>query len=222
MPHGNTKSERVFSMARYVRHLSKNRVFAKEEAGRTLGAALASMKQLCELSVSSCHLSKKSLRHFLDGLSRGCPRLTSLDLGGNDVFAKEEAGRTLGAALASMEQLGELNLSECRLSKKSLRHFLDGLSRGCPRLTSLNLYSCRLTDSSFKHVVNGICRGPGCQQLVTLSYRGNKLTSAGSEETTRGLLTQRPDLEIEADGCDLSLLNRRRLRNEFGNRFIWF
>ena len=29
-------------------------------------------------------------------------------LGGNDVFAKEEAGRTLGAALASMEQLGEL------------------------------------------------------------------------------------------------------------------
>ena len=29
--------------------LSKNRVFAKEEAGRTLGAALASMKQLCEL-----------------------------------------------------------------------------------------------------------------------------------------------------------------------------
>ena len=26
----------------------------------------------------------------------------------NGVFAKEEAGRTLGAALASMEQLGEL------------------------------------------------------------------------------------------------------------------
>ncbi|KAI0235954.1 hypothetical protein LSAT2_013477 [Lamellibrachia satsuma] len=207
--------------------LGNNDVLKKEEAGRILGAALASMEQLRELNVSRCHLSNKSRRHIVDGLSRGCSRLTSLDLGYNDVFTHEEAGRTLGAALASMEQLRELNVSWCRLSKKSLRHVLDGLSQGYHQLTSLtlegndvfmkdeagrmlgaalasmeqlrelNLKWCHVTDESWRHVVDGICQGQGCHQLKQLNCQNNYLTSIISEETVRHLLTRRPHLVIK-------------------------
>ncbi|KAI0219787.1 hypothetical protein LSAT2_028686 [Lamellibrachia satsuma] len=89
----------------------------------------------------------------------------------------------------------------------------DALAR-MPQMCRLSVDKCQLTDQSWQHIIDGICH-----QMEQLNCHFNELTSAGSEETMRRLLTQRPDLLIWARRCGVSEESMRRLREEFGRRF---
>ncbi|KAI0231193.1 hypothetical protein LSAT2_018456, partial [Lamellibrachia satsuma] len=92
--------------------------------------------RVTSLDLSFCQLDIPLIKQLCEALQHN-KSIQTLNLAVNDVFKKKEVGRMLGAALAYMEQLCELDVPECRLSKKSLQYVVEGLSQGCPRLTSL-------------------------------------------------------------------------------------
>ncbi|KAI0218558.1 hypothetical protein LSAT2_029761 [Lamellibrachia satsuma] len=140
--------------------LDDNAVFADEEAGRVLGAALANMSQLCKLSLTWCSLTDRSWVHIADGIIWGCRQMETLNLNYNAVFADEEAIRSLGTALANMSQLCKLNLAGCSLTDRSWVDIADGVSRGCRQLKTLNCCVNELTNDSEETMKNLLTRLP--------------------------------------------------------------
>ncbi|KAK2183770.1 hypothetical protein NP493_296g02045 [Ridgeia piscesae] len=57
-----------------------NGIFSDEAVSRSLGTSLATMSQLTLLRMPQCCLTDGSFRHIADGLLRGCPQMTLLNV----------------------------------------------------------------------------------------------------------------------------------------------
>ncbi|KAI0237702.1 hypothetical protein LSAT2_011720 [Lamellibrachia satsuma] len=98
--------------------LDYNAVFAGEEAGRALGAVLAKMSTLCELSLWGCSLTDRSWPHIADGIIRGCQLLKWLICWDNELTNdSEETIRRLLTQLPHMK----IGMAECGLTRPSER-----------------------------------------------------------------------------------------------------
>ncbi|KAI0210197.1 hypothetical protein LSAT2_005070 [Lamellibrachia satsuma] len=93
-------------------------------------------------------LSSKNLQDLLYLLEAGASSgITELFLNYSGVFADEEAGRSLGAAVAKMSQLSVLNVDSCSLTDKSWGQIVGGICQGCHQLETLCCESNNLTDA---------------------------------------------------------------------------
>ncbi|KAI0207293.1 hypothetical protein LSAT2_008101 [Lamellibrachia satsuma] len=179
-------------------------VFAEEDAGRSLGSALASMSQLGELRMTQCNIRAPSFCHITDGICRGCPQMTKF----------EELGLCPGGF--------DLEMPSISASRpvKIYESFLLDHERNAPN--NVLWWAERAEDVKREEHRRLLSEGSSCWSCPARSCgrlcRWNQMTD-DSEEALETVLRQRPGLKILVRACRLSNECQHRLRRQFRQRF---
>ncbi len=102
-----------------------------------LDSSIASMSSLTHLDLSMCDMTPEVSKSVSTGMSH-CPNIERLNLSGYTLTTE------LGAAIATMSSLTELDLSGCGMTPEVSKSVLTGLSH-CPNLMWLYLRGNTLT-----------------------------------------------------------------------------
>ena len=108
------------------------------------------MKQLRELDLSYCGINDTVCVSLMISLSKHCPLLEVLHLGGNNLTSD------VWCHHVQMKHLGELYLYNCGINDTACVSLMISLSKHCPMLEVLHLYGNNLSSSGLQQIVHHI------------------------------------------------------------------